>query len=351
LKKHLTWVILALILGGLAFWASKTRLALLANLRVPQNTFPDVYLHMDVGSTTKCLVSGRSGTTEKRSDKGLAKASWRCRLETTPGKAPVFVANSKQRPSYLFAPLTAVSDLAYPLVYEEVRAGETLDLPDMHWVHLYYNRQFQGLYLEISTPGRHFAAQRMGADLTRTDLTRTAIPLPLPRGRHPEPKGPAKLEFLAVKGSALVCFDRKMRPVCPVYNLAVADGIFPRPKIVPAISLLEWLSPPPAFTFILSNHSNDLLEPFPIPVNLGELLERKPYVDQRYRRWQKPGPPPEHLEEQYARLFAAQSERTENHLQDLAEAIRASCVVMGCNAAEQIERLAAGATGRWLMDS
>ena len=369
LKKYFSWVVLALLLGVIAFWASDSRMAQLSNLQVPQDTFPEVYVQMDVGSDTKCLVSGRSGTTEKRSDESLAKASWRCRTEMPPGQPPVFVADSKRQPSFLFVPFTAVSDLMYPYVYDEVRAGEDLALPNLHWVHLYYNRQFQGLYLEISLPGRHFAAERLESALAGTlDQATEAVDGQVDEAVSDEAVSdeavsdeavsdevgapePEHLELLSAKGSALVCFDRKMRPVCPVYNLAVADGIFPRPQSSAGVAFLQHLSPPPAFSFILSDRRYDVLEPFPLPIDLGALLRREPWMDQRYQRWQEPAIAPPALEQHYAHLLRGNEKAIKTRLHHLTTSIRASCVVMECDVAAELERLAASPSGRFLLDS
>ena len=330
---------------GVVFWASESQMARFTNLRVPQNSLPDVYLQMDVGSRNKCLVSGRAGTTAKRSDSRLAKASWRCRTEQREGAPPVYVADSKQRPSYLFVPFTDVHDLVYPLVYEEIRAGESLDLPALRWVHLYFNRQFAGLYLEVSLPGRFFASQRLEArnaglpEPPSHDETTTEVP------------EPERLELLGVVDDALVCFDRKMRPVCPIYNLAVADGVFPRPRMNDGIALLYQLSPPPAYHFILSDESYETLEPFPIPTNLATLLPRDVYRDQRYRRWQTPPAPPEALATRYGARLRDHEEFVQEHLQDLAESIQATCALLPCDGAAEVERLTSSLAAHWFMGS
>jgi hypothetical protein len=340
---RLKLISLVLAAAAVAWAASHTPNAQRANLRVPQNAFPEVYIQGDVDSDSKCLVGDRAATTAKRSESRLGKASWRCRTETRTGAPPAFVADSKRQPSFLFVPVTDVEDLAFPLAYEMIRQGESLALPRQRWVHLFYDRHFLGLYLEVTLPGRHFAAERLEA--------RVASEPPPPTEDEEEGPGAEKLELLSVRGDELRCFDRKMRPVCPVYNLALADGVFPRPHFEPGTALLGALvAASPARTFILSDARYDHLEPLPLAVDPGALLDRDPYVDQRYQRWQEiPGDPlAGELAARYRERLLEDTELLETYRQGLTTSLAASCAIMHCEPEVLWRRLSEGPVARWL---
>ena len=319
-------VVLALTV--LAWFAQQSRLARTAQLAVPQGSFPELYVQMDVGSDPgserrKCLVSSRSGTTLKRSESRLAKASWRCWVTGSVG-APVVVADSKTEPSSLLVPHTAVSDLAFPLVYEVARNEESETWPRMRWVHFFYERQFRGLYLQIDLPGRFFAAEH----------------------------GLGRPELLAVEGDRLVCFDRKMRPVCPTYVLAVADAVFPEPRRSTAGTMLEALLGEGQRTYVLSDVDYSRLEPFPIPVALAGVLETdETFVDQRYRRWldgaAEAGEEGRFPPSIVARA-AAEAPAIRAALEAMGPSLDASCTVLECDAAAERERLSQGPASAWL---
>ena len=340
---RLKLICLVLAAAAVAWAAQHTPNARRANLRVPLDTFPEVYIQGDVDSDTKCLVGDRDATTAKRSESRLGKASWRCRVEARPDAPSTFVADSKLQPSFLFVPVTDVEDLAFPLAYEAIRQGESLPLPRQRWVHLFYDRHFQGLYLEILLPGRHHAAERLEV--------RLASELPSAEDTEEEAPKAEKLELLTVHGDELRCFDRKMRPVCPVYNLALADGVFPRPHYTPGIALLGALvADAPARTFVLSDARYDHLEPLPLAVDPGALLAREPYVDQRYSRWQEiPGNPLEgELAERYRERLLTDPELLEVYRSNLTDSLTTSCAIMNCEPQVLWQRLSDGPVAHWL---
>ena len=326
MKRWLAPIVVALSIVGVVYLASQRQGVRFANLAVPDD-LPAVYVQMDVGSRPgsdfrKCLVSSRGGTTAKRSESRLAKASWRCRVEGE-GWSPVLVADSKEEPSALFVPQVEVTDLAFPLVYEVARGAHDRPWPAMRWVRFYYERQFRGLYLQIFTPGRAFA--------TEHELG------------HPE--------ILAVRDDRLVCFDRKLRPVCPIYTLAVADAIFPRPRSSPAAELLHRLLPPEVRTFVITDLDYTTLEPFPLPVVLERALAPgQPWVDQRYRRWWQDDPEPSGSAGDMAlrQRAAEQAIALGETLAALEAIVPASCAMMGCETESELERLRSSAARRWL---
>ncbi len=258
MNKTLPTLLLAVVLLAVAWLAAQSPRARFSNLEVPADGFAEVYLQTDIGAPHKCLVGGRGRTTAKRSESQEGKASWRCRQV---GEVPTtYLAESKLEPSFLFVPVTQVRDLAYPLVHDVLRHRLPLPMPAMRWVHFYRDRQFQGLYLEIELPTRAFAAeQQLG-----------------------------RLEVLATADSNLLCLDRKLRPRCPIYNLALADGILPMPIGNDASRQLFALtaSSDGERQFVLSDTEYRRLYPMPLPVSLHRLLPRDGlYQDQRYRRW------------------------------------------------------------------
>lgn len=333
MKKLFPTVLFFLLLGGVMLLASQRQMARFANLAVPEGPFGAVYVQMDVGSTTKCLVSDRGGTTVKRSEARLARASWRCRVEGD-SAAPTVVADSKEQPSFVFVPMTAVEDLGYPWIFEAVRRADGLPVPGMRWVNFHYNRQFQGLYLEIATPGRQFMMENGRAALAQQGLTEAGHEVPRP-------------ELLAVDGDRLVCFDRKMRPSCPTYNLAVADAVFPVPSSTPARTFLRRFLDPSVFTFIIYETNEaygtdyGVLEPFPLPVALGRLLDGgEGWVDQRYRRWRLDETDVDAAtESRYHDALLDQRDAVAAELEALGASIDASCVVMECDALTERARL------------
>ena len=340
LKKTLPTLLLATAALLAALWASDRPMARFSTLDVPEDpAIPEVYLQMKTASSTKCLVGGRGRTTSKRSEEDLGKASWRCRLE---GPAPsTFVAQSKLEPSFLFVPVTAVTDPGFPTVYQSLRSQLPWPAPDMRWVHLYHNRQFQGLYLEVQLAARAFAAEQ--------DMGR--------------------LELLAARGDELICFDRKMRPVCPIYNLAVADGVFPKPLPSSALQQLFSLTAAaaeaqdmtPERAFVISDGDVQdtaqieagerwdytSLLPFPLPFSLHDALPSaaEPYRDGRYSRWfqdqpvDDEAPPPQALDDD-----------TQAALTALPSSFAASCQVMECNADVLLQRLRGGPSLAWLQE-
>lgn len=341
--QRLGFFALAVALLLAAFWAPRSKMARLANLEVPNSSFASVYVQMKAdGRGGKCLVSGRAGTTEKRSDEGLAKASWRCRLVVQERQPLVLLAESKNEPSFVFVPVSEVEDPYYPWLYESLRSEAEGSLPPMRWVHLFYNRQFQGLYLQASLPGRHFAAQRL--ERRRAGAEGSA--------GEAAPAEAERLELLTVRGDRLTCVDRKLRPLCPIYTLAVADGVFPRPMSDPTTELLSWLldtgSAGRSVSFILSDRHYDTLERFPLPFAAERWLGDEPFRDGRYHQWQSaPDPAPEVQASLYSRLEGVETE-LETLGKDLDASIRASCVVMGCDAAELSARLASSPSRRWI---
>lgn len=327
------------------FWAPRSRMARLANLKVPDSSFASVYVQMKAGSRGgKCLVSDRAGTTEKRSDDGLAKASWRCRLELGEADPLVLLAESKREPSYAFIPVSEVEDPYFPWLYESLRPVGEVSLPPMRWVHLYYNRHFQGLYLEASLPGRNFAAQR---------LEDRVAPAGGPEDRTPEspPVEAERLEILTVVGDRLTCVDRKLRPLCPIYGLALADGIFPRPAQGPATELLSWLltvgSPERSFSFILSDRRYEHLEVFPLPFAAERWLGEEPFRDDRYLQWQEVATPAEEVQASLRSMLEDKKSELAALEGDLRVSIEASCEVMSCDATELLARMAASPSRRW----
>ena len=364
LKKSLPTLLLAVALLSLAWLASQSPRARFSNLGVPADSFPEVYLQSKTGGSDKCLVGGRNRTTAKRSESKAGKASWRCRIE---GGAPyTFVAESKLEPSYLFVPVTAVHDLAYPLVYGALRQHLPLPMPTMRWVHFFHDRQFQGLYLEIQLPTRAFAeAQQLG-----------------------------RLELLAVDGDHLLCFDRKLRPVCPIYNLAVADGVFPLPADNAVSRQLFALAGDGDSEdgdsedgdaedgdsedgdsedgdsedgdaeggerlFVISDGDYRVLYPMPLPVALHRLLPRQDvYQDQRYRRWLDDGGEGDTDQDGAAAQVLASARRdllANDALgalrRDLPSSLAATCEILECDPQALLARLETSPSVAWLQEA
>lgn len=332
-KKLLAPIVLGFAIVGVAYLGSQTRMARLANLAVPAGSWPEVYVQMDLGERDqgdrqKCLVTSRAGTTLKRSDSRLAKASWRCRVEGTEIR-PVIVADAKNEPSALFVPVTAVVDPALALLYELVRAADEPPWPALRWVHLYYNRQFRGLYLQAFLPGRAFAAEQ----------------------------GIGQTELLAAGADRLACFDRKMRRSCPIYNGAVADGVFPEPRETDASRFLASLTPGGFRAFVITEDDYTRLEPFPLPVDLGQQLDagatehENVYHDERYHRWLEVAPPDDAAVERYRQRARAERDELAAALAALVESLEASCVALECDAAAERRRLEGSPADRWLDDT
>lgn len=333
LKKTLPNLLLAIVLLAVAWLATQSPRARFSNLKVPAEGFAEVYLQSEPGKADKCLVGGRGRTTAKRSEDKGGKASWRCRQI---GEGPsIHLAESKLEPSYLFVPVTQVHDLAFPLVYDSLRQELPLPMPAMRWVHFFHHRQFQGLYLEIQLPARAFAAENQ-------------------LGR---------VELLAMADNRLLCFDRKLRPVCPIYNLALADGILPMPLGNDASRRLFALAAAGGERqFVLSDTDYRLLYPMPMPVALHELLPRDGlYRDQRYRRW---------LDDDAAEALAVTSDEALAVRHDavtpgdaaappsgdalaafqlhLPASLAATCEVMTCDAESLLSSLERSPSLRWL---
>ncbi len=317
-KNLLGTAILVFLALAAVYLGSRSSLARFANLRLPETSLRESYVQMKVGSSEKCLVTDRAGTTEKRSEDALAKASWKCRR---PGEDGALIAISKNRPSYLYVPHAAVDDLAYPWVYEVAREGEEELLPRLRWVHFFFNRQFQGLYLQVTLPGRDYGEKR----------------------------GLGRLELLAVRGDEVVCFDRKMRPVCRVLTAAIADGVLPQPEVGEVAALLTALSPPAASTYFLSEQQPGSLRPFPIPLSLGAVVPtaEDPYRDQRYRAWQTLPEAPAAARQRLLERLGGRREELREHLADLGRAIAASCAVQTCEAGGGVDD---SPTLRWLRE-
>jgi hypothetical protein len=300
---------------GAALLASRTRLAQFAELRVPEGSFTETYVQMDAGAT-RCVVTDRTGTTQKRSERGVPKPKWDCRLAGGEEEPVGLVAVDGKRPSYLFVPFTRVSDLVYPLAFEALRGADDLPIPAIAWTSFYLNRQYQGLHLKIELPGRLFA--------TKNDL--------------------GEVELLALSEGALLCLDRKLRPTCPVYTDLIASGVFPQPRRSEALDFLDALltrAGQRSRAYMLSNQRGAILEPFPVPVALGELLAPSSprYSDARYRSWQL-DPRSELPALDLPWLELPPAAEIERYLARLGSSIEASCRIMACDSASQLQRVA-----------
>lgn len=298
-------VLLAVLALALAVVANQTRLGRMSNIDVPEAPFEHVYVLTQVGSDEKCLVTDRQGATLRRSEPKLAGSRWRCRWTTaTPDPQatgdrrellpPSFLALTGKEPSYLFVPAERVDDPVFPWAYEAVRRGfadydNKLLLPRLRWVHLFFDRQYRGLFLELRLPDRRFAENR-GLD---------------------------QVELLSARDHRLHCWNRKLRPTCTLLSESfIAEAIFPRPTVTDAVAWLESLLPAErSRAFYLAavppstmgrngqpgaGRSSDTglpsedghLLPLPLPFALEEILgaERQFYVDDRVRSWSEPGP-------------------------------------------------------------
>lgn len=312
-------VVLLLVVGVLA---SQSPMARFSNLARPEVSFPDVYVQMKVGSDEKCLVSGRAGTTVKRSESSVARTRWDCRFVEHSGGATTVIAIDKNRPSWLFVPFTEVEDLAFPIVYGAVRETLERPMPRVRWVHFFFNRQLRGLYLEVQLPGRRFASDH--------ELGR--------------------LELLTASGDEMVCFDWKMRAICRVYEAMVADAIFPAPATDQGLRFLSGLAPSASRSFILSELDLETLVPYPLPVAVDRLIPsgRDPYHDERFRRWQGAAPVTAETEARYAEAVRDSEPPVATFLDDLRRSIEVSCSVLPCDPEPYLARLENEPTRLWL---
>lgn len=274
----------------------------------------------------------------------------------------VILAESKREPSFAFVPVTDIEDPFFPWLYETLRQEESDSgallagaLPPLRWVHLYYNRQFLGLYLQVSLPGRHFADLRLQAEGVAGETNRVAPGEGAP-GEGSQKEAPAeaeRLETLIVAGDRLVCADRKLRPICPIYNLAVADGVFPQPVRRPETDLLSWLlaarAPRRSFTFILSDRRYEELEVFPLPFDPSAWLGGEPYQDRRYLQWQGTVAPEKNHMHKLQQRVRPHVEELDPLAADLKSSIRASCRMTSCASEALIERLEASPSRRWAL--
>lgn len=325
LKKALPTLVLAAAVLGVALLASQSPRARFSNLQLPADSFDEVYLQMKTGSAEKCLVGGRGRTTSKRSEGDVGKASWRCRA--TDALPASFLAESKLEPSFLFVPVTEVNDPAFPWAYERLHQKLPLPMPAMRWVHLFHNRQFRGLYLEVQLPARAYAA---AGNLGR-------------------------LELLAADPDQLICFDRKMRPLCPIYNLAVADGVFPEARGNDASRRLFALAAATMTSkerlFVLSDQDYGAIYPLPLPFSLRDVLPRDeaPYRDQRYARWWEASTGIAEVAGVTETASApAVGADLENRQRAFVSSLTASCQVMDCDATVLAQRLGSSPSMVWL---
>ena len=163
MKRYFGFLLLLLCVIGAGIITSRSRLSEFSNLQLPEVSFQQTYVQMNERSTNSCTVTDRAGTTVKRSETDRAKSDWECRQVGEAEGPLVLLAISKKQSSYLFVPFTSVSDLLYPFVYEIVRTTQKLNIPRIVWTHLFLNRQFRGLYLQITLPGDKFSEEhRMG---------------------------------------------------------------------------------------------------------------------------------------------------------------------------------------------
>ncbi|MEM9595876.1 MAG: hypothetical protein AAGD06_16510, partial [Acidobacteriota bacterium] len=194
----------------LAYAASQTATGRRANVQVPDG-FQHVYVQARIGSETKCLISDRAGVTLRRSEPELGRTRWKCRWTGgAPGRGALTALTGKN-PAYLFVPFADVIDPVQPWLYGAVRdaRGEVdgaVSLPRVRWVELFWDRQYQGLYLQLRLPGKRFAeAGELG-----------------------------RVELLALGGDdGLYCWNRKLKPSCTLYGFLLSEGIFPAPETAP----------------------------------------------------------------------------------------------------------------------
>ena len=260
-------VLLALVGLAAAWAASRSPLNQKATVQVPEEPFRHVYVQSKVGSADKCLVTDRAGSTVRRSEPELGRMRWKCRWSDGPD-GPWLSALTGKEPSYLFVPEVAVADPAQPFVYEAVRALEDLPLPRVRWVHLFFDRSYRGLFLQIRLPDKRLMSK-----------------LELGRG-----------ELFSVDGTTASCWSRKLKPTCLLWNSAfIAEAIFPDPAWSPGLALLNDLMSETELktrAFVLTElpKGEHHLWPWPLPVDLSRQLqgtgpEASPYRDQRYLRW------------------------------------------------------------------
>ncbi len=316
-------MLLALI-GLVAAWvAGRGSLSQKATVQVPEEPLRHVYVQSKVGSADKCLVTDRAGATVRRSEPELGKMRWKCRWSDGPD-GPWLSALTGKEPSFLFVPEAAVVDPAQPFVYEAVRGLEDLPLPRVRWVHLFFDRSYRGLFLQVRLPDKKLT--------TRLELGRG--------------------EFLSVDGSTASCWSRKLKPTCLLWNSAfIAEAIFPDPAWSPGSTLLNDLLSDTQLTtrtFLLTElpKGKSHLWPWLLPVDLSRQLqgsgpEASPYRDQRYLRWSRSSMP-----------ALSGADVAELDL-PTAEWIRAALVeAVGTEGeAAMIRRLEASPTLAWLMRS
>ncbi|MEM9552924.1 MAG: hypothetical protein AAGC60_01595 [Acidobacteriota bacterium] len=330
---------LAAAVLALAVLASQTRLARLANLRVPDDGPPAVYVQNATGDPSKCLVADRAAVTTRRSEPTLAGTSWKCSWPT--GADGALAALSGKQPARLFVPFEQVDDPIHPWLYEAVRevareagvyvdggvrdpdaqplpppldASRALVLPRARWVQLWVDRQFRGLFLELRLPGKRFAdARALG-----------------------------RVEFLAATGETLLCWNRKLEHACTVYTFWVAEGMWPDPAwrddTAWLASLLEGVTP--LRTFALAERAEPALLPWPLPLSLRRTLgaaDDRRWSDPRFAAWA----PPEDAAPSRALRDALSALDVASRLGELEAILSAHCAVRGCDAAAAQARLAA----------
>jgi len=322
MKQYFGFLIFVVFLIGAGITASRSRLAEFSNLQLPEVSLQQTYVQMNVGSTNPCTVTDRAGTTVKRSETDRAKSNWEC-LQVEEAEGPlVLLAISKKQYSYLFVPFTSVSDLLYPFVYEIVRTTQKLNIPRIVWTHLFLNRQFRGLYLQITLPGDKFSEEhRMG-----------------------------RLELLTVTGEYLVCLNENLRPICPVYSELIGSGVFPRPNLTDSYAFLNSLLSQPSRTYLLPERNSQIVEPFPVPVVLAELIagSSERYSDERYTSWQIALNMRSYEKFDFSRLFNDKRPEVEKHLRELQLSIEASSGVMVFDPRLALRMLKESPTRQWL---
>lgn len=310
-KSSPLWVLaLVALLGfGLAVHASRsTHVGRTANLAL-SGDFPEVYVQFKVDDRARCLVTDRGGSTADRAAPELMPARWFCK-KTGPGGAGLLTLDGA-RASYLFVPFEEVADPVFPHLYEAVTAtaGEP-PLPRLRWVHFFVDRGYRGLFLQVTLPSRDFF----------------------------EEKQLGELELMVVEGkNALVCYDRKLRSLCPIYTHLVVDSIFPHPRYPPLASRLAAVLPSEVpRAFLLSDKGAETLRPWPLPFAFQEMVppEGKPYDDHRLDSWRPsaeaaaPGSWP-----------GTENLSAEGIALRLAAGVAASCEASGCDPAPLLERI------------
>lgn len=245
---------IGLLALGLAAFAGSSRQALLANFRVPGD-FPEVFVDFKVNDPSRCLVTDRGGSTERRSEPVPAAARWHCAW-----RGDLLTTFDNERPSFIFVPSALIAAEGYLTSYEELRRSQVeKPLPRLRTVQLFVDRLFRGTFVQVSWPGQDFS----------------------------QDQGVGRTEVLVVAGERLFCLDNRLRSICRDYAALIAEGIFPRPSRSPAIAALETRLPgelPRAF--LLNQEQPEPLRPWPLPFDLPVLLGlESAYYDARIVQW------------------------------------------------------------------